>query len=83
MKKILISFSVLLLLSAAGFAQALKPVKIDSLVTISLPEKYTRKDTLGQQVFSGNTPLGYMVVIRQPNAENNTPLKKERDLNKY
>jgi hypothetical protein len=82
MKKILISFSVLLLLSAAGFAQALKPVKIDSLVTISLPEKYTRKDTLGQQVFSGNTPLGYMVVIRQPNAENNTPLKKERDLNK-
>jgi hypothetical protein len=25
---------------------------------------------------------GYMVVIRAPNAENNKPLKKERDLNK-
>ncbi len=81
MKKILISFS-LLLLSAAGFSQALVPVKVDSLVTVSLPEKFTKKDTLGQQIYSGNTPLGYMVVIRQPNAENNTPLKKERDLNK-
>jgi len=81
MKKILISFS-LLLLSVAGFSQALVPVKVDSLVTVSLPEKFTKKDTLGQQIYSGNTPLGYMVVIRQPNAENNTPLKKERDLNK-
>ncbi|MEO7214837.1 hypothetical protein [Mucilaginibacter sp.] len=82
MKKILISFS-LLILSAAGFAQApLKPVKIDSLVAVSLPETFTKKDTLGQQIYSGNTNLGYMVVIRQPNAENNTPLKKERDLNK-
>jgi hypothetical protein len=81
MKKILISFS-LLLLSVAGFSQALVPVKVDSLVTVSLPQKFTKKDTLGQQIYSGNTPLGYMVVIRQPNAENNTPLKKERDLNK-
>ena len=81
MKKILISFS-LVLLSISGFAQALKPVKVDSLVTVSLPEKYTRKDTLGQSVFSGNSSFGYMVVIRAPNAENNAPLKKERDLNK-
>ncbi|TFF35040.1 hypothetical protein [Mucilaginibacter psychrotolerans] len=81
MKKIMISLS-LLLLSAAGFAQApLKPVKIDSLVTVSLPETFSKKDTLGQQIYSGNSNLGYMVVIRQPNAANNTPLKKERDLN--
>lgn len=81
MKKILISFS-LLLFSIAGFAQKLLPVKVDSLVTISLPEKYVRKDTLGQTIMSGNTQLGYMVVIRAPNAEGNKPLKKERDLNK-
>jgi hypothetical protein len=81
MKKILVSFS-LVLFSLAGFAQALKPVKVDSLVTVSLPEKYTRKDTLGQSLFSGNSNFGYMVVIRAPNAENNKPLKKERDLNK-
>ena len=72
----------LLLLSAASFAQVpFKPVKIDSLVTVSLPETFTKKDTLGEQIYSGKSNVGYMVVIRQPNAENNTPLKKERDLN--
>jgi hypothetical protein len=81
MKKILISFS-LVLFTITGFAQALKPVKVDSLVTVSLPEKYTRKDTLGQSIFSGNSNFGYMVVIRAPNAKDNKPLNKERDLNK-
>lgn len=72
-----------MLLAAGGFAQTpLKPVKIDSLVTVSLPEKYTKKDTLGQSIYSGNGQYGYMVVIRAPNAANNEPLKKERDLNK-
>ncbi|MFD0765628.1 hypothetical protein ACFQZI_12260 [Mucilaginibacter lutimaris] len=82
MKKILIIFS--LILSATGaFAQVpLKPVQIDSLVTISLPEGYTKKDTLGQSVYTGKAKYGYMVVIRAPNADNNKPLKKERDLNK-
>jgi len=81
MKKILIAFS-LLLCAATGFSQKLKPVKIDSLVSVSLPEKYVRKDTLGQSVFSANSDYGYMVVIRAPNADNNKALKKERDLNK-
>jgi hypothetical protein len=82
MKKILVIFS-LILSATAGFAQtALKPVKIDSLVTVSLPEKFTKKDTLGQSIYSGNGQYGYMVVIRAPNADNNKPLKKERDLNK-
>jgi len=82
MKKILILFS-LVLLASTGFAQIpLKPVKIDSLVTISLPQEFTKKDTLGQSIYSGNGSYGYMVVIRAPNADNNTPLKKERDLNK-
>lgn len=81
MKKILISFSMVLL-TLAGFAQTLKPVKIDSLVTVSLPAQVQKKDTLGQQIYTSNGALGYMVVIRQPNAENNSPLKKERDLNK-
>lgn len=81
MKKILLSFS-LVLFCLAGFAQTLKPVVVDSLVTVSLPEKYVKKDTLGQQIYSGNAALGYMVVIRAPNAKDNAPLKKERDLNK-
>jgi hypothetical protein len=82
MKKILISLS-LILLTIAGFAQKkLKPVVVDSLVTVSLPEKYVRKDTLGQTTYSGNSQFGYMVVIRAPNADGNKPLDKERDLNK-
>ncbi|GGH21457.1 hypothetical protein [Mucilaginibacter phyllosphaerae] len=81
MKKILVILS-LVLSATAGFAQILKPIKIDSLVTISLPEKFTKKDTLGQSIYSSNGTYGYMVVIRAPNAENNAPLKKERDLNK-
>jgi hypothetical protein len=82
MKKILVIFS-LLLSATAGFAQIpLKPVKIDSLVTISLPTEFAKKDTLGQSIYTANGQYGYMVVIRAPNAENNAPLKKERDLNK-
>jgi hypothetical protein len=82
MKKILVIFSFLLS-ATAGFAQIpLKPVKIDSLVTVSLPEKFTKKDTLGQSIYSANAQYGFMVVIRAPNADNNKPLKKERDLNK-
>jgi hypothetical protein len=72
-----------MLFSAAAFAQIpLQPVKIDSLVTISLPKGFTKKDTLGQSIYTANAQYGYMVVIRAPNAENNKPLKKERDLNK-
>ena len=82
MKKILVIFSFLLC-AKAGFAQIpLQPVKIDSLVTISLPKDFTKKDTLGQSIYTANAQYGYMVVIRAPNAENNKPLKKERDLNK-
>jgi hypothetical protein len=82
MKKILVIFS-LVLFAVAGFAQTpLQPVKIDSLVTVSLPKEFIKKDTLGQSIYTANAQYGYMVVIRAPNAENNKPLKKERDLNK-
>jgi hypothetical protein len=82
MKKILISLS-LILLTITGFAQKkFKRVVVDSLVSVSLPEKYVRKDTLGQTTYSGNGQYGFMVVIRAPNANGNKPLDKERDLNK-
>lgn len=81
MKNIFLSF-VLLLFAVSGFSQLLKPVKIDSLVTVSLPPGFQVKDTLDQRIFSANGLYGYMVVIRAANAKNNTPLKKENDLNK-
>lgn len=82
MKKILSSFAILFLFAATGFSQALDSVKIDSLVTVSLPTGYNKKDTLGQQIFSANAGFGYMVILRTPNEKNTAPLKRETDLNK-
>ena len=80
MKKLIIFLGVLFSVNAV-FGQTLKPVKIDSLVTVSLPAVYSKKDTLGQQLLSANTDFGYMVAIREPNAKGNQPLQKEKDLN--
>jgi hypothetical protein len=80
MKKLIILLSILFLVDAV-YAQAYKPVKVDSLVTVSFPAKYGKKDTLGQQIYSANTDLGYIIAIREPNAKGNEPLKKEKDLN--
>jgi len=68
-----------MLISLAGFSQVLKPVKIDSLVTVSLPEGFTKKDTLGQQIYQGSASLGNILVLRVPNADTK-PLNKEKDL---
>jgi len=81
MKKIILSIS-LLLLAIAGYSQGSKPVKLDSLVSITLPAGYQVKDTMGERIFSANGAYGYMIAIREANAKNNTPLKKESDLNK-
>lgn len=80
MKKLIILFGALLSMSTV-FGQTLKSIKIDSLVSVSLPVVHSQKDTLGQQIFSANTDLGYMMAIREPNAKSNQPLKKEKDLN--
>jgi len=80
MKKLF--FLIAVLFSATTvFGQGLKPVKADSLVTISMPANYNQKDTLGQHIFSATTDLGYMITIVEPNAKTNEPLKKEKDLN--
>jgi len=81
MKKILLSLT-LLLFAIAAFSQQFKPVKADSLVTVSLPAAYKQTDTLGQHIYAGTGTFGYMTVIVAPNGKNNTPLKKEKDLNK-
>ena len=80
MKKLIILFGILFSMNAV-FGQSLKSVKVDNLVSISLPSSYNKKDTLGQQIFSANTDLGFMMAIREPNAKGNQPLKKENDLN--
>jgi hypothetical protein len=80
MKKLIIIFAILFSVTAV-FGQSLKSVKLDSLVNVSLPSSYTQKDTLGQQIYTANSDLGYMIAIRQANAKGNQPLQKENDLN--
>jgi hypothetical protein len=80
MKKLIVIFSILFSVNAV-FGQSLKSVKLDSLVNVSLPSSYTKKDTLGQQVYTANSDLGYMIAIRQANEKGNQPLQKENDLN--
>jgi len=80
MKKLILLFGILFSVNSV-FSQGYKPVKIDSLVTISLPQGYSEKDTLGQHIYSATTNFGYMMAIAEPNAKNNQPLKKEKDLN--
>jgi len=80
MKKLIIIFTILFSVNAV-FGQSLKSVKLDSLVSVSLPSSYTKKDTLGQQVYTANSDLGYMIAIRQANEKGNQPLQKENDLN--
>lgn len=81
MKKALISF-LLLLYIAPAFSQLGKPVTIDSLVTITMPPGFQKKDTLGQQVYSANGLYGYMEVIKALNPKNTRVLKRESDLNR-
>ncbi len=81
MKKIFLSLAILLY-AIQGFSQsATVPVKVDSLITVSLANSFQKKDTLGQHIYSANAAFGYMTVIVAPNDKNNTPLKKESDLN--
>src|SRR5579859_6898485 len=80
MKKLMFLFAILFSAKTV-FAQGYKPVKIDSLVTISMPAGYTQKDTLGQHIYTATTDFGYVVAMVEPNAKNNQPLKKEKDLN--
>src|ERR1700761_472154 len=81
MKKIMVSL-ILLFTVISGFAQAPKPVKLDSLVSVSLPAGYQKKDTMYEQIYTVDGAYGYMIAIREPNARDNAPLKQKKDLNK-
>ena len=79
MKKLILFFAILFSVKTV-FGQGYKPVKIDNMVTISMPAGYTEKDTLGQRIYSATTNFGYMMAMAEPNPKNNKPLKKANDL---
>jgi len=80
MKKILISLG-LTFFALAGLGQRLKTVKIDSLVSVSLPADFRKTDTLEQQTYTANAQYGYIIVNRSPNPVGNKTLKNKKDLN--
>lgn len=81
MKKLILIFS-LVLFTTFSYSQLYKTVKIDTLISVSLPSVYNKKDSLGHETFSARANYGFIVITRTPNGANNTPLKKENDLNK-
>jgi subtilase family serine protease len=81
MKKLLVLFSILLLVRQAD-AQTkyyLSPVKIDQMVSVSLPNGSVKLDTLGQQTISAKGAYGSMLVIRAANTKGE-PVKNESGL---
>lgn len=79
MKKLLIL--PLIIISMHTFAQKLKPVKLDSLVSVSMPEDYKKKDTLGQTTLSGTASHGYVIANKSPGAiSEKTTLRDAKDL---
>jgi len=78
MKKIILSFSILFM-GLAAHSQTSKKVKLDSVVSVTLPVDYRKIDTLGQQTYSANSQYGYIIVSRVPNPDNKV-LKKEKEL---
>ena len=80
MKKLFLIFS-LIFFTTLSYSQLYKTVKVDTLISVSLPAVYTKKDTAGQLTLSARASYGFIVVTRIPNGANNAPLKKEKDLN--
>jgi len=81
MKKLILIFC-LIFSYTLSYCQLYKTVKVDTLISVSLPAVYTKKDTAGQLTLSAKASYGFVVVTRIPNGANNSPLKKEKDLNK-
>jgi hypothetical protein len=88
MKRLIIFLSIFLFIehTQAQKTQAqkqyyLKPVAIDSSVSVSLPQQYTKNNTSGQQSFVANGEYGTMLVIRSANPVNTNEVKNEKGLN--
>ncbi|WP_139112969.1 hypothetical protein [Mucilaginibacter sp. PPCGB 2223] len=82
MKKLILYFSIILFAAQANAQKNyyLKPVKIDSLVTVSLPVEFTRTSSGGQDILSANGSYGSMLVIRSINPPSQQSVKNPNGL---
>lgn len=83
MKKLIIIY-LLTFTAIPLFAQKWKPTKLDDSVQVSLPDGFTKKDTLGQTLFNADTPFGQILITKQPDDPATTPdIEKVDQLKKY
>ncbi|WP_207427143.1 hypothetical protein [Pedobacter sp. SYSU D00535] len=75
---------IFVLFSMAAIAQEWKMYRIDPVIQVSLPEKFERKDTLGQTLISSDAPFGTIQITISPDNPKTTPdIEKERHLKRY
>lgn len=83
MKNLIIIY-LLIFTAVPLFAQKWKPTKLDDSVQVSLPDGFTKKDTLGQTLFNADTPFGQILITKQPDDPSTTPdIEKVDQLKKY
>jgi hypothetical protein len=83
MKKLILLPLLLLNFIMPAFSQKWKALKLDTLVSVALPDQSELKDTLGQQIYQSRGAYGTMLIIRSANSEDEkVNIKKEKDLGK-
>jgi hypothetical protein len=82
MKKLLLYLGILLFAAQANAQKDyyLRPVKVDSLVSVSMPVEYVKSKLGGQDILSANGSYGSMLVIRTVNPVSKQAVKNENGL---
>jgi len=82
MKKLILYFGILMFAAQANAQKNyyLSPVKIDSLVSVSMPQEYTKTNQGGQNIISANGSYGSMLVIRTVNPQSQQNIKNPNGL---
>jgi hypothetical protein len=79
-----IALSLLILLSTLTFAQKWLPYKVDDSIEVLLPKGFQKKDTLNQQIITGTTSFGTVMIIIAPDNKRTTPdIEKKKHLDRY
>ncbi len=80
MKKLVLYLSIFLFARQANAQYYLNPVKVDNLISVSLPKDYIKSNQGGQDVLTANGSYGSMVVIRSVNPVLKQPVKNVKGL---
>jgi len=80
MKKLVLYLSIFLFARQANAQYYLSPVKVDNLISVSMPKEYTKSNQGGQDVLTANGSYGSMVVIRSVNPVLKQPVKNVKGL---